>query len=225
METGKLNYHIFLDFDGTVTLEDVGYNFFKVFAKGRAEDIVRKYRSGEINAVNCLKSECDIYNEYPAPVAQVKEFIGSQKLTPGLREFIEFCRFKNFKITIISAGFDFYIEPILYKHGFSDIEVLSNHTIIKNGRIHPEFIYYDENTCFECANCKGARIKELTADDEISVFIGDGHSDHHGAEAADIVFAKSFLASYLDKANVDYIRFDDFFEVMKALENIPLKIE
>jgi len=212
-----LKYHVFVDFDGTVTTDDVGYSFFKVFARGKAEEVVKKYRHGQITAVECLKGECDIYNEYPAPMLEVKRFIGRQQLTPGFTEFVSFCRRRDYRLTIISAGFDFYIDPILGKNGLADIEVLSNKTIIKNGRIYPEFVYYDEKSCRRCSNCKGLRIKEMTEPGEISIFIGDGHSDDHGAEAADIVFAKKFLAQYLENIQKDYLPFETFHDVIDKL--------
>jgi 2-hydroxy-3-keto-5-methylthiopentenyl-1-phosphate phosphatase len=223
MEIAKLNYHIFLDFDGTITTIDVGYTFFKVFAQGKAEPIVKQYRQGAISAVECLRGECDIYNEYPAPAAQVRDFINAQQLTEGFEEFIAYCRNHAFGLTIISAGFDFYIRPILERSGLADIEYLANATTIKNGRILPEFTYYDQEACERCSNCKGLRIKELKKPDEVSIFIGDGHSDFHGARAADIVFAKSFLAEDLQKAGIDYIPFDSFFDIIAKLEKMISK--
>jgi len=215
-----LKYHVFIDFDGTVTVNDVGYSFFKHFAKGMAEPVVQKYHRGEIGAVQCLQTECDIYNAYPAPVREIRDFIKAQAVTPGFKEFVEFCKSENIKITILSAGFDFYIEPILHRYGLDHLDVLSTPTFIKNGRIYPEFVYFNENICSDCANCKGERIKELSSPEVISVFIGDGHSDNHGAERANLVFAKSYLANYLDKINKAYIKYNDFFDVLKEFKRL-----
>lgn len=215
-----MRYHVFIDFDGTVTVEDVGYKFFKVFTRGRAEDIVEKYRHGQVSAVECLQSECDIFNQEPAPADKVKEFIESQQLTPGFIEFVDFCRSENIRISVLSAGFDFYIEPILKKYNLEHLEVLSNRAIIKNGRIYPEFVYYEKSVCPECANCKGERIRQITGNGVVSVFIGDGHSDNHGAEASDIVFAKDHLAQYLDHKEIKYFRYADFFDVLGRLRRI-----
>jgi 2-hydroxy-3-keto-5-methylthiopentenyl-1-phosphate phosphatase len=212
-----VNLHAFVDFDGTVTVEDVGYHFFKRFAQERAENVVMRYRQGEIGAVECLQTECDVYNDYPAPAREVREFISSQKLTEGFLQFEAYCRENSINLTILSAGFDFYIRPILKKYGLEHLEVYSTPTFIKNGRIYPEFIYYDKDICPVCANCKGARIQQLTAPDESSVFIGDGHSDSHGAEKADLVFAKSFLADYLKKQNAAFDSFENFHDVISGL--------
>ena len=215
-----MKYHVFIDFDGTITIDDVGYNFFKRFAFGKAEEIVRKYRRGEISAVECLKMECEIYNENPAPADKIDDFIDSQELTAGFLEFVEFCQANRIKLTVLSAGFDFYIDPILDKHGLGHLKVYDTPTVIKDGRICPDFIYYDETSCKLCANCKGKRIKEIAAKDEITIFVGDGHSDSHGALAADLVFAKSYLAEYLDKEKADYFKYNDFFDVTNKFSQI-----
>jgi 2-hydroxy-3-keto-5-methylthiopentenyl-1-phosphate phosphatase len=218
-----LKYHVFVDFDGTATVDDVGYNFFKHFASGKAEDVVRRYQQGEISAVECLQTECDIYNENPAPAKEIDDFINSQELSAGFVQFIEFCRANRIKLTILSAGFDFYISHILKNHGLAYLEVYATPTVIKNGCIYPEFIYYDKNVCWQCANCKGKQIKQLTTGNEVSVFIGDGHSDSHGAQSADLVFAKGFLAEYLDKENIGYFDYDDFFDVISKFREILIK--
>ena len=210
-----MKYHVFVDFDGTVTVEDVGYNFFKKFAHGKAEPVVRKYHRGEIGAVECLQAECDIYNAYPAPSKEIKKYIKQQKICDGFTDFIEFCRKNEIKVTILSAGFDFYIKPILDDLGLKDLDLFMTPTVIKHGRIYPDFIWYDESVCPTCANCKGQRIKELTTPDEIPVFIGDGHSDNHGAEKAKLIFAKSYLADHLKKHGIDYIPYKDFFDIIE----------
>ncbi|MCD6163111.1 MAG: MtnX-like HAD-IB family phosphatase [candidate division Zixibacteria bacterium] len=215
-----MKYHVFVDFDGTITINDVGHDFFEKFAFGKASDIVSKYRQGEISAVECLQKECDIYNENPASAYEVKQFVDSQKLTDGFIEFEEFCRSRQIRLTILSAGFDFYILPILKKYGLSHLEVYNNPTLIKDGQVIPDFIYYDKDTCWQCSNCKGQRIRELTLPDETSIFVGDGHSDSHGAEQANIVFAKSYLARYLDSSNINYFAYNDFFDVVKKFSDI-----
>lgn len=215
-----MNLHAFVDFDGTVTVDDVGYNFFKRFARERAEDVVMRYRRGEVSAVECLQTECDLYNDYPAPAREVRDFIGSQKLTDGFLQFEAYCRENSISLTVLSAGFDFYIRPILKKYRLEHLEVYSTPTFIKNGRIYPQFIYYDKDICPICANCKGARVQQLTAPDEQSVFIGDGHSDSHGAEKADLVFAKSYLAEYLKDHNAAFDSFENFHDIITGLRKL-----
>lgn len=213
-----MSYHVFVDFDGTITVDDVGYKFFKLFVDGRAEPIVQKYRRGEATALECLQTECDLYNENPMPTEKVNEFIDSQTITPGFVDFVKYCKANEIKLTVLSAGFDFYIKRILGRLGLTDIELFATPTRVEQGRLHPEFVRYDKNVCTQCVDCKGARIRELTARDEVSVFIGDGHSDSHGAEQADIIYAKSFLAEYLDDRGINYFSYANFHDIMKSFQ-------
>ncbi len=211
-----MSYHVFVDFDGTITKEDVGYRFFKLFAEGRAESIVQKYRRGEASAIECLQTECDIYNENPSPISKVNDFIDSREITEGFGEFIDYCKSAGYKLTVLSAGFDFYIKRILARLDLDGVEVYATPTRVENNMLYPEFIYYDESVCPRCVDCKGEKIRRLLAADDISVFIGDGHSDNHAAEQADIVFAKSFLAEYLDSKKIKYFPFNNFHDIIKS---------
>jgi len=213
-----MKYHAFVDFDGTVTVEDVGYSFFKLFTYGKVDKYVKQYRSGKITAVQCLARECNVYNENPAPVDEVMGFVDSQEITEGFPEFVRLCEGIGCRLTILSAGFDFYIKRILKNHGLEHLAVYSSRATIRRDRIYPEFTYYDKDACTQCANCKGVQIVKLTAPGEKSIFIGDGHSDSHGAQKANLVFAKGYLASYLSKKRVDYVGYDNFFDVIAKFQ-------
>ena len=49
------------------------------------------------------------------------------------------------------------------------------------------------------------------------VYVGDGYSDRCAAQAANRIFARDGLAAYLDEQGVAYERYDDFFDIAKAL--------
>lgn len=213
-----MRYHVFCDFDGTITANDVGYEFFKLFANGKAEPIVQKYRAGKASAIECLQTECDIYNENPIELEHVYDFVDKQPITPGIKEFVKFCYSNSIKLTILSAGFDFYIKRILVRLNLNDLELYATPTRIENNKLYPEFVRYDEAVCPRCVDCKGARIRELASGGETSIFIGDGHSDSHGAEQTDIVYAKSFLAEHLDEKRIKYFPFTDFYDIIESFQ-------
>jgi len=212
-------FDLFIDFDGTITENDVGYEFFKRFTHGKAELKVRLYREGKIDAVEVLQHECDLYNESPARESEVDKFIADQKIRPGFSEFVQYSKTANMNITVLSAGFDFYIKPILASHGFGDLKLLATPTRVIDGRLFPEFIHHDKTVCARCANCKGHQISKLLRQGHESIFIGDGHSDYHGALAADIVFARSFLAEMLNCQNRQFYLYDNFCDIINALKN------
>jgi 2-hydroxy-3-keto-5-methylthiopentenyl-1-phosphate phosphatase len=54
-------------------------------------------------------------------------------------------------------------------------------------------------------------------ENENVVYVGDGYSDRCAAQAANRIFARDGLAAYLDEQGVAYERYDDFFDIAKAL--------
>jgi len=213
-------YQLFIDFDGTITENDVGYEFFKRFTHGKTEAKVRMYRNGEINAIEVLQYECDIYNENPASESEVSEFINSQKIRAGFQDLVKFARHSRLNLTVLSAGFDFYIKPIMKRFGFDSIDVLATPTIISDRKLYPDFVHFNESECSRCSNCKGYQIRRLLQPDHKSIFIGDGHSDFHGALASDIVFARSFLAEMMADQDKRYLLYKDFFDIVKHLRKL-----
>ena len=55
-------------------------------------------------------------------------------------------------------------------------------------------------------------------DTTVFVYVGDGFSDRCVAQAATRVFARDGLAEYLTERDVPFERFDDFYDVMRALD-------
>jgi 2-hydroxy-3-keto-5-methylthiopentenyl-1-phosphate phosphatase len=215
----KNKYAVFMDFDGTITTKDVGYEMFRKFTGGKTQSVVDKYRRGEVNSYTCLKSECEIWNRVSPSRKEVFEFLDKQSIAEGFDRFIGILRRSNIRHYILSEGFNFYIDFILKTNGLSPLDRITNNAAFIGGNIIPEFPYLEKG-CGECSNCKGFHIRELTDPKNASVFIGDGHSDFHGAGAADIVFAKSFLKEALEKIGRNYLEYEDFCDIINAWNTI-----
>lgn len=212
-------YGIYIDFDGTITSNDVGYEMFMKFTHAATESLVQSYRLGEINSLKCLSAECDLWNIARPSVDEVHAFLDSQKLRSGFVEFISSLDESGVKSLILSEGFDFYIDRILASNRLTRIERLTNFGHYQNGILAPEFPYRGLG-CGECSNCKGYHINRLRPAMSCAVYIGDGHSDLHAARTADIVFARSHLLEFLSKSKRPFIRFDDFFEINDKFDDI-----
>jgi 2-hydroxy-3-keto-5-methylthiopentenyl-1-phosphate phosphatase len=81
-----------------------------------------------------------------------------------------------------------------------------------------EFPYIDRG-CRRCANCKRWHIETIRRNGEKTVYIGDGYSDRYAIKSVDTVFARHDLANYCDTRGIAYIPFEDFYDVLKHLEN------
>jgi 2-hydroxy-3-keto-5-methylthiopentenyl-1-phosphate phosphatase len=213
---------VFIDFDGTITTSDLGYEMFRHFTSADTEPLVQQYRRGEVNSLQCLGGECDIWNSHAPRPDDVYRFIETYKVAPGFREFILFLRQNSIEPLILSEGFDFYIEHFLDANNLGDIPKITNKASFIDGKLTPEFPY-NKLGCQSCSSCKGYHISRLRGPADTVIFIGDGHSDLHGSAASEIVFAKSHLAEIMSYENRHYIPFHDFFGISKVVSEIISK--
>ena len=214
------SYHsIFIDFDGTITENDVGYEMFRKFTADATEPLVKLYRDGLMNSRDCLAGECDIWNECSPSNEDVNAYLDAQKLTSGFTEFLTFLKERDIKPYILSEGFSFYIDRILTTHGLSHLKRVTNIAAFNDGRLTYEFPYHKQG-CDQCSSCKAFHINQIRPAKLSAIYIGDGHSDLHGARAADIVFARSHLAELLALEDKAFIPYRDFHDIAAAIETI-----
>lgn len=209
----KIN--IFCDFDGTITQKDLGDEIFKNF--------------GEFYTFNKLlvNGEITIYEYWEKTVgslvtgaeSKIKEYALNAEIDPYFVNFIKTAKDMGCSIFIVSDGFSQYISPITEKFSFNDIPVFSNTIDFNNC---PKPIYYgrsEECKCM-CASCKRNVVVNISAEDEIIVYIGDGYSDFCAATHSDIIFAKKNLAKYLSENRIPFYNFKTFFDIIKIFNNL-----
>jgi len=218
LEQNKLK--IFTDFDGTVTLFDVWMEIGDIFIRDKDTwtQTIRKFENQEICTRECFIKECELMVDFDLDTFD--KVIARQRLDPKFPDFYEYCKSNNFPITILSEGMDYYISGVLKKYGL-DIPFYSNRIIISEDKKSFEIDFpYSDSDCTKCGTSKRNILMNNTADDEISVYIGDGFSDTCVVNYADIVFAKRSLASYCWKNNITYFEFQTFGDIIKKIDKI-----
>lgn len=142
-----------------------------------------------------------------APLAEVVDYVVREaRVRPGFRELAE-----RYRPLVVSGTFHELIEPVLHREGI-EVELHAN-------RLDPRpdgwrVLFRSTDDCESCGEpCK----RSVLPGAEI-VYVGDGYSDRCAALAADRVFARSGLASFLDERGVEYECFEDFYDVATALE-------
>jgi 2-hydroxy-3-keto-5-methylthiopentenyl-1-phosphate phosphatase len=211
---------IFCDFDGTITLQDtwiaVGNHFIK--DKETWYGIITQFENLEIGARECFLKECGLIENFDFNI--FNRIIDEHKLDEYFLDFKEFCDKNDIPLTIMSEGMDYYITRVLNNYRL-ELPYYANKFVLSEDEksFHLEFPYSDSE-CTKCGCCKRNLLLNMTADDEISVYIGDGYSDACVVNYADIVFAKKSLASYCWKNNITYFEYKDFSDIIKKLEKI-----
>lgn len=211
---------VFIDFDGTITREDVGDAMFERFGGERCRTIVAEYRQGQLSAVDCFRREseaCGIVE-----IDSLNMFLDRCEIDRTFIDFVSFCDLNGLVSCILSDGMDYYIRWILERHGLGHVQTFSNVLRFEEtgeqgkARFRPEFPYRDE-VCDRCACCKRNHLATLSADDDIIVYVGEGYSDRCPAGYADIVFAKDELLTYCQSANISFFEYVTFADITERL--------
>lgn len=217
----KYKLKFYIDFDGTITINDVWLNSIGKFIKDKAamKIIEEEFIDLKITSRECIKRELDLVEDFS--FEQFNKYLNDESLDPYFKKFLDWCKENEYPVKILSEGLDYYIKYILNKEGI-DVEFYGNRMIVgENNRLSCAFPYRDE-VCNYCGVSKRNILVNSTNDyeNEISVFIGDGVSDYCVSNYADILFAKKRLASYCWKNNLTYYEYKDFSDVIKKIEKL-----
>ncbi|HSD63938.1 MAG TPA: MtnX-like HAD-IB family phosphatase [Ignavibacteriaceae bacterium] len=215
-------FKIFVDFDGTITREDTGDAIFSKFGHTETvQQVISDLLGDRISAKDCWLKLCESVGSINKN--ELDNFILGIEIDTTFHSFTEYCKKNNFDMFILSDGFDYYINIILQREKLGFIPVFSNKLEIDNkNKLTPSFPFYDSG-CISSANCKRNHIINNSADDDFTVFIGDGNSDKYTVHFCDFVFAKDDLLKYCERERISYFPFNNFNDVMDRMEILRQK--
>lgn len=206
---------IFVDFDGTITEQDLLDRIAQTFGDPSVyREVDEALDEGRITLNEVLRRE---FEPVRAPLDDVVSWVLEHaSVRPGFRELVERANERGWRVVIVSSGFRELIEPVLQREGISEVELLSNRVVPDPAGWRVLFRVTDD--CHVCGEpCKrGTVVAE--ADGHLRVYVGDGVSDRCGARACDVVFARRGLAAYLEEEGVPFEEFDDFFRVVDGID-------
>jgi 2-hydroxy-3-keto-5-methylthiopentenyl-1-phosphate phosphatase len=197
---------LFVDWDGTVTVRDSLVQVIHEFGDpGLLAELEPRV------GVDLTLHE-EIALEFAAITAPLEDVVAwaleHVEVRRGLHELAEL------RPTIVSAGFHELIGPVLLREGV-ELPVLAN-TV----EARPEgwvVRWRDEAVCASCGEpCKRGGLAGGPY-----VYVGDGYSDRCAALAADRVFARDSLASFLDDRGAPYEPFGDLRDVVTLVRGTP----
>jgi len=174
------------DFDGTITMRDVGdalllhygYSDKKTIEasyslKVRVEDFMKKAFAG-------AKLSKDV----------IADFVNRRvRARPGFREFVSFCALNKIPFEIASGGVDLYADPFFRKHGV-DVKAFFGRARVTAGGVR---ITYPFLRRMNLSGFKASRVRRMQRAGRKVVFFGDGPNDFKAAMLADKVFATGRL--------------------------------
>ncbi|MCX7912021.1 MAG: HAD-IB family phosphatase [Dehalococcoidales bacterium] len=207
-----------LDFDGTVTEEDVSYLLLDNYTGDKWRRYLDEYSAGKISVATFSKKA---FGMVKADEKTMTDFVlGSErvKIRPGFAEYLRYCGAKGIKNVIVSNGLSFYIDAILKKHGLGQIEVFaaacsSDHDGLKVVYIGPDGRELD-------SGFKEAYTRFLKQQGYGVIYVGNGASDIHPARLARYVFATDDLLRHCRAEGISCIPFSDFHDVVRGMQKL-----
>lgn len=198
------------DFDGTVTLRDVGDVLLLHFKAATREEIERAY-SPSVNIKEWMKR---FFRPLDVTKRELEAYVReSTRLRGGFPELARFCAGRRFPLEIVSGGLDLYIDCLLKKWG------LKVKTFCGRARFTPRglAIDYPRMDGASLDDFKTARVRHYRRLGCRVAFCGDATTDIKAAQAADAVFAAKRLWTHCRQNRLPARRLKNFRTVLDLL--------
>ena len=211
------NAQVWIDFDGTISREDVLDELVSRFSCNDSWKLVEeRWRAGLIGSEECLRSEFRLLRVESAELAR---FLDQIHLDPGLKPLLDILAHYSVPVAILSDGIEAFIRRILNRHGLGHLTIRANRVRQHGDRLQFICPHRNAQCAAAAAHCKCNSAKLLAQPHRRSIYIGDGRSDLCPARQADTVFAKGALARSLSAEHVPYIPYSGLTDVTMALSN------
>jgi len=204
------------DFDGTITEEDVSFFLLDGFAQGDWHQILNDYKENRIS-VGRFNSQAFALVRADK-VALLKAIRGNIKVRKGFPELVKYCSGKGFRLVIVSNGLEFYIKAVLEEIGLGGIEVYAAQAEFNTDGIDVKYVGLDGEQLDD--GLKEMLIQSFLEQGYRVIYIGNGTSDVKPAMHAHGVFATGELIDRCEEYELRCNPFDDFIDVVEALESL-----
>ena len=193
---------VLVDFDGTISLADVGDALLARLAPDKAEvaRLDRLYDEGRVGSRELITWDMEVLPRDPSLLLREATAI---HMDPTFPDLVRTVRDVGGAVEIVSDGIGFHVEPMLARIGLSDLPVATNASQLGRGGAGVS-VPYGHPACLVCGTCKRERVRRHQEAGRAVVFVGDGTSDRYAAHHADMVFAKASLAAWCQAENVPY---------------------
>ena len=206
------------DFDGTITVNDVGAALLDTFGPTDWRQIEEEYTSGRISAEEEMRRQ---FADMKVSQEAILDFVArTVEVRPGFSQLVAYCRKEGIRFVIVSNGLDTYIDPILLKLGLADLERYSGQAVVTTDGITIDYI--DPGGANLEKGFKLACLRHLQAGGGPIVCIGDSMNDIAPALEADHVMAIGKLQNHFRINRLPHSTFETFYDVKEHLQGLRL---
>jgi 2-hydroxy-3-keto-5-methylthiopentenyl-1-phosphate phosphatase len=150
---------VFLDFDGTITIQDATDAILDAYADPDWMRIEDAWKAGRIGSRECLTAQMALVT---ATREEVDALLDGVEVDAGFVALLELCAAFSAPVHIVSDGFDYCIQRILNRPSLhlaahlKGMRILSSHLWTDHDRWHVSFMFPKHSCVHGCATCKPA---------------------------------------------------------------------
>jgi 2-hydroxy-3-keto-5-methylthiopentenyl-1-phosphate phosphatase len=210
---------IFCDFDGTITLQDNIIAIAQHFNLPQWKSIVDDTINQRITIRTGVGA---LFNLFPSQMKQaiIDYVLATAQIRPGFAEMLEKSNQWSIPFYVTSGGIDFFLKPLLQPFHLHEDHIYCNTANFSGDHIqimwpHP----CDEFCTNDCGLCKSRMIRSFSNERFERILIGDSVTDFAGAKCADLIFARSHLASMCREHQLPHHEYETFFDIIDVLQS------
>ncbi len=202
------------DFDGTITLRDVGDHLLLHYGFADRKTIEESY-SLKVRVEDFMKRA---FAGAALSERTIADFVRKKvRARAGFRDFLLFCGRNGVPVEIASGGVDLYSDPFFRKHGVSVRSFFGKARVVKGGiRVTYPFLRRTTLSAF-----KASRVARFRRAGRRVIFFGDGPNDLKAARLADKVYAAGRLYRLCRERGIPVSRLDDFRRAAAFIRRNP----
>jgi 2-hydroxy-3-keto-5-methylthiopentenyl-1-phosphate phosphatase len=213
-------YAVQLDFDGTVTEEDISFMLLDKFDGGNWRMYLDEYSSGDISVGTFNRI---VFGSIKADEKTLTDFVlnsPKSKARPGLKEFADYCAAKGIRLIVVSNGLTFYIQTIFKRLGINGLEIHAAENVFSPAGMKVRYLGPDGKEMD--AGFKEAYTDMLHKQGYRVIYVGNGSSDIYSSRKAEFVCATDDLLKRCRGEGLKCYPFKDFYDVIGILKTLKL---
>jgi len=201
---------VFCDFDGTITEQETLERVFNKFASDIWPPLKKDMTSGKITVREAVTRTINSIDA--SWYDDILDYTLNFSIRPGFEALLDFLESQNVPLVVLSGGIRGMVETRL-GNLINRMHAVFAADVDASGRNLQTQSAYEGKT--ELVD--KARVMQFFNTKE-KIAIGDGITDFNMARTADLVFARSGLARFMNENNMPYEPWSDFFDICDHLK-------
>lgn len=199
---------ILVDFDGTITEQDVGVVLLEQFSRTDWRTIEEQFERDEVDIRGNMQEQfAHVPEDAETLVAYARPLV---TIRSGWEEFVAYCRERGLGLAVVSGGLDFYVEALLPRTDPTpSVHALRTEHTADGWRVALPHDLVDEGG----VGYKEAIVERYRRWYREAWFVGNGVSDRGAARVADRVWAVEPLLSWCGVHGITASPFETFHDL------------